>query len=258
MKISYVSDLHLDFWIPFHKNQIKWEHRTRAFIKKLIETDTENKEVLCLGGDYSHYNLQTKWMIDEFAKHYDQILVVYGNHDYYLVTGNQKNRYKSKSINRILELEDFIYTNYENVFSLREGRVFDYKGIKFGGDIMWYPIESFQQKVFFNDISNDSKLIYGMDINFENHVCSCDYANMIDKGIDVMVSHVPLIHIKSHHKYASTACYYAPVKELPKYVIMGHSHEREMYEKADSLLYMNCIGYPDNRLGEPLIMNFEV
>ncbi|MCY9419432.1 hypothetical protein MOF50_23060, partial [Bacillus inaquosorum] len=29
MKIDYVSDIHINHWIPWNVNQIKWEKRTR-------------------------------------------------------------------------------------------------------------------------------------------------------------------------------------------------------------------------------------
>ena len=258
MKVSYISDLHLDFWCPFTMNQLKWEQRTKEFVEKLVATDESEKEVLCLGGDYSHYNHQTMWMLDVFSKHYEQVFMVFGNHDFYLVSRNQANKYKNKSANRIEEIDKNALNNYENVIPLHSGRTWDYKGVKFGGDTMWYPVETFHQKVFYNDISNDSRYIKGFDINFENYISISDYSNMMDEGIDVMISHVPLIHINSHENYASTACYYTPVDMLPKYVIQAHSHERAVYEKSGSLLYMNCLGYPNNHLGKPEIRSFEL
>lgn len=268
MKISYISDLHLDFWIEWTPNQTKWEQRTREFIQKLIETDTGEREVFCLGGDYSHFNSQTLWMMSEFSKAYELVLYVEGNHDHYLVSKNQSNKYKGKydhirksqaSLARVYELEEEALKRFDNVIPLKEGRAWSRNGIKFGGDTMWYPVDTTEQQVFYDDISNDSRLIYGRNPQFDNHVSLSDYDAMVNNHkIDVMISHVPLIPIKSHADYRSTACYYTPVGFLPNYVIQGHSHERAIYEKADSKIFMNCLGYPTDNLGAPSISSFEI
>lgn len=260
MKISYISDLHLDFWIPFIPSQDKWESRTKDFIRKLIETDKGEREVLCLGGDYSHFNNQTKWMLQEFSKVYERVFLIFGNHDFYLISKNQENKYKNHSFNRIKEIDDFAIWSLHNVVPLIEGRVIEYKGIRFGGDTMWYPLKTTEQKVFFNNISNDSKLIKGFNIELEHLNSISNYETMMyDRGgIDIMLSHVPLCYIKSHSHYNSTSCYYTPVPEIPKYVIQAHSHEREIYTKDESLLYMNCMGYPEDDLGVPTILSFNI
>lgn len=258
MKISYISDPHLDFWVPFTPSQEKWEKQTRELISKLIETDKGEKEVLCLAGDYSHYNQQTLWMLETFSEHYEQVFFTFGNHDFYLVSKNQQNKYRNNSLNRIDEINNAVLSKLENVIPLYSGRVFFYKGVNFGGDTMWYPLKTVEQKMFFNNVSNDSRLIKGVNMELEHVNSIGNYQHMIDRGMDVMVSHVPLCHLKSHEKYGSTSCYYTPVDQLPPYVIQGHSHERAVYKKAGSLLYMNCGGYPQDGLGEMGIRSFEI
>ena len=257
MKISYLSDIHADFWVPFTFNQIKWEKRTKEFIEKLIETDEGERDILCLSGDYSHFNVQTMWILETFSQHYKQVFFTYGNHCMYLVSKSQEDKYNGHSQNRIDELYSKSI-ELKNVHPLFTDETFIYQGVTFGGNPMWYPISTTEQKMFFNNISNDSRLIKGVDIHLEHKKSIANYSSMMNRGIDVMISHVPLCHLRSHEKYASTACYFTQVDVLPKHVVMGHSHERAIYKKAGSSLYMNCLGYPHDSLGKPDIRNFTI
>lgn len=250
INISYVSDLHLDFHIPFTKNQIKFEQRTREFIQKLIQSDTSDKEVLVLAGDISHLNTQSYWCIDEFSKHYKQVLLCYGNHDFYLVSKSQERKYKNNSLNRINELTEMLKP-LDNVHVLTDDDyVFKYNNIKFGGLTMWYPLETPEQQMFFYNISNDSKYIKGFNI-----LCAYDedqtiYKKILKEDVDVMISHAPVINTDSHFKYNSTACYLTSVKDInADYWISGHVHEQRVYNKPYCKFYMNAIGYPKEKLG---------
>lgn len=258
MKVSYVSDLHLDFHIPFTKNQIKFEQRTKRFINTLISSDKGSKEVLVIAGDISHFNLQSYWCVDEFSKHYEHVLIVVGNHDYYLISKNQSNKYKNNSQNRVDELSHMV-DHIENVYMLTgDNIVFEYKDVRFGGVSMWYPIATTSQKMFFNNISNDSQLIKGLNIEKEHTRNQMQYETLLEKNIDVMISHFPVINIDSHFKYNSTACYLTPVRDISaKHWVFGHSHEQKVYEKPYCSFYMNAIGYPEERL-DLSIKSFEV
>lgn len=259
LKIAYISDLHLDFWVPFHKSQLKWKSRTQEFVLKLIEEDTSAREVICLGGDFSHFNRQTLWILEVFSAHYEQVFCVVGNHDYYLVSNNQETRYKKRSANRISELYELYPSVSENIHFFQKDEVMEFKGIRFGGNTMWYPLEKPEHQFFFQDVSNDSKLIKGLNMENENKKSLNVYRSVMEQGVDVFLTHVPIIPIKSHERYASFACYYTPVNQLPKYIVQGHSHENAIYTKAGSLIYMNCAGYPEeNTARKPKIESFEI
>lgn len=249
MKVSYISDLHLDFHIPFHKNQDKFRHNTERFAHMLAKTDKGEKDVLVIAGDISHFNIQSKWFIETLATHYyNQILTVFGNHDYYLVSNNQSNKYKNNSSNRIKELESMLLS-IPNVFPLHTVNQFNYNGVKFGGITMWYPLESFEQMALFNNKSNDSKLIKGFNIKEQYHEEQKIYNNLLKEDIDIMISHMPIVNIDTHFKYSSTACYLTPVDDIKvDHWIMAHSHEQKIYKKPYCTFYMNCIGYPDEKL----------
>lgn len=247
--ISYISDLHLDFHVSFTKNQIKFEQCTREFIQKLIQSDISNKEVLIVAGDVSHLNTQSYWCIDEFSKHYKQVLLCYGNHDFYLVSKSQERKYKNNSLNRINELTEMLRL-LDNVHVFTDDNyVFEYDNVKFGGLTMWYPLETPEQQMFFYNISNDSKLIKGFNISESHDENQSAYKKIVEEDVDVMISHVPVISIDSHFKYNSTACYLTPVKDIhAKHWIMAHSHEQKVYEKPYCTFYMNALGYPNEGL----------
>ena len=262
MKVSYVSDIHGDFHSPFHKSQEKWEKHTKEFINKLIETDEGDKEVLIIAGDISHFNRQTIWILESFAEHYNKIFMIYGNHCMYLVSKNQESKYKNNSMNRIIELKNMIESSpsLTNVFFFTGQEAPQiYKGVRFYGNPLWYPLETIHQKMFFSNISNDSNLIKGVNIQ-ELHEQNINHYNywIEQTGWDVVFSHFPVINIDSHEKYNSTACYLTRVKDMTGQAhIFGHSHEQKVYEKPYGTFYMNAIGYPEEQL-EMKIRHFEV
>lgn len=257
MKVSYLSDLHLDFHVPFHKSQLKWQSRTEEFIHRLIVTDEGNKEVLVIAGDLSHFNRQSIWALETLARVYQQVFFTYGNHDLYLVSKNQENKYKGVSMNRTRELHE-LASQIENVTPLFEGEIVDYKGVIFSGLPLWYPVETPEQKVFFANVSNDSRLIKRFKPNTLHSFHQSKYMQTLEQAVDVMITHFPVINIDTHFKYNSTACYLTPVLDIQaKHWVFGHSHEQKVYEKPYCNFYMNAIGYPEEKL-DISIQSFEV
>lgn len=258
MKISYISDLHLDFHVHLNKNQIKFEKKTREFVDKLIQTDKGDKEVLVVAGDLSHYNKQSVWALQEFSKVYGLVLICLGNHDYYLVSNNQSSKYKGHSRNRIAELQAMVLQDIErdNV-QLLEGEMFEYKGIIFYGSTMWYPLETYEQQSFYSGISNDSKLIKRIN-HYDEHEYQMERYNEHIEFVNIMISHVPLIEMESHKKHNSTACYLTPVEQLAPITISGHVHEQNEYiTESGNKVYINAIGYDDEN-NELIIKSFEI
>ncbi|MGG4386513.1 metallophosphoesterase, partial [Priestia megaterium] len=101
MKVDYASDLHFNHWMRWTENQIKLEKRIRELTNRLIENG--NGEVLVLAGDFSEYNSQALWILDEAAKSYERVYWTFGNHDLYLVSKSQKKEY-GDSMGRLDEL----------------------------------------------------------------------------------------------------------------------------------------------------------
>lgn len=244
MKISYLSDLHLDFWIKIKKSKEKVE----TYIQNLIDTDEGEKDVVIIAGDISHYNAQSLIALGVFSLNYNKVFYVLGNHDYYLISKSQEKRYKNSN-ERVQELVEQSEELYPNVHALLDGTVHEYNGVTFSGLTMWYPVENIEQKMFLANYSNDSVYIKGVDIH-EMHLKDIkNYCLTLDKNIDMMVSHVPVINVDTHFKYNSTSGYLCPLPDLKvKHWIFGHSHEQKIYEKPYGTFYMNALGYPDEKM----------
>lgn len=253
MKVDYISDLHLDFHIRHDGNYEKWENKTHLFLEKLLP-DTKG-EVIVIAGDLSHYNIQSKWCLEFFSKQYEHVFFVMGNHDYYLVSNGQRDKYKKKSKEREYELISLI-ESLTNVTMLSDFNVFNFNNLKIAGATSWYPLAEFKDVSFFNTVSNDSKLITGLDIGNENYHESLGYENMED--VDILVTHVPPIIIDSHHKHGDTSCYLNELKGIKaRYHVFGHCHEQAVYNKAGIKFYINSIGYPDEWMHNMNPMNYE-
>lgn len=256
MKISYISDLHLDFHVPFTKNQIKFEKRTREFIQKLIKTDKKRREVLIIAGDLSHLNKQSYWAVNEFSKVYERVLVTFGNHDYYLISNNQSHKYKNHSGNRTKELVSMLQSLQNVHVFTNDAPIFKYKDVKFGGLTMWYPLDTDERIRFFSEMSNDSKLIKGFNIKEAYGDDIKLYNRLLEEGIDVLVTHVPVFRTMSHYINKNTHCYMSPVDVInAKKLVFGHVHEQEVYRMNGYDAYVNALGYP-NELAWKEIRNF--
>jgi predicted phosphodiesterase len=188
MKIDYVSDVHADFWVNFVPNQQKWETRTKEFAKSLIPT--KKGELLIVAGDFSNLNRQSKWLFEVWSQEYEQIFVVFGNHDYYLDSKSMMKKYKS-SVNRINEMKTY-FDEVANITVLERFQVVEHKGVRFAGDTAWYPVKSQKEQNYFNQVTNDSKLIRGFYIPDAYDVHQEAYGLL--KEADVIVTHVPPIH----------------------------------------------------------------
>ena len=258
MIIDYLSDPHLNHWIKWIPNQQKWELQTREFSRTLIKDGYG--EVLVIAGDFSEWNCQTLWFLDEVAKHYERVYFTYGNHDLYILSKSQKKKYKD-SLGR---LNEFITeaSKIDSVIPLIK-TVDEYKGVVFAGDVMWYSLSSYEDLSFYNEVSNDSVYI---EINgcTSEEVCSklnkesLDwYVTLENKHIDVFVSHVPPLHTPlSKHK--PNGCYMVDIPFInAKHWICGHSHNQGEFEKAGVKFYMNSIGYPSENL-ELRLRSFEI
>lgn len=238
MKVDYISDLHLDFHIRMNSNQKKYEENTYKFLEQLLPK--EKGEVLVIAGDISHYNIQSYFALKFFSEQYDKVYFVTGNHDYYLVSGEQEKKYKKNSKKREFELFDMISSLY-NVVYLNNYTIHEHNGVTFAGDTNWYPLQDIHEKSFFYNVSNDSKLIRGMLIEELSQQQHYQY-DQLDK-VEVLVTHVPSIQINSHIKYNSYYCYLNQLDPKAKHHVFGHCHEQNVYDKAGYNFYINALGY---------------
>lgn len=252
MQVDYISDLHLDFYIKHNGDYKKWEVKTHEFLKSLLPN--KQGEILTIAGDLSHYNIQSFWAVEFFSKVYEHVFVTFGNHDYYLVSNGQRKKYKNNSVNRVAELY-FMLSEIGNVTVLQDFEVKEYKGYKIAGSTSWYPLTEFKDYNFFKTHSNDSVLIAGLDIKYENYREHEKYKAMED--VDILVTHVPPIMIDSHHIYGESSCYLNELKDIKaNYHVFGHCHEQAIYNKAGIRFSINALGYPQEWINHMNPMNY--
>ena len=248
MKIDHVADMHINHWVPFIPNQLKWEKRTREFVRRILRKKTG--EVLVLAGDFSEVNAQTIWVLDEASKHYEMVYWTFGNHDLYLLSKRDNKKYKHHSLNRVKEVIEKT-AHIENVIPLIQ-RTHTFKGKTFAGDVLWYLPKSMQDWDFYRNVSNDSAYIKHQEAWNMDDVARLLYKSSADwydgvegQDIDVMVTHVPPVH-PSISPYSPNGCYHSTVPFLAApHWICGHSHLQGVFEKAGTTFHMNCVGYPN-------------
>lgn len=247
MKVDYVSDLHFNHWMTWIDNQLKWEKRTRDLTNRLIGNG--NGEVLIIAGDFGEWNCQALWILDEASKHYERVYFTYGNHDLYLLSKNQKKKYRD-SIGR---LEEFVEkaSKIKKVVPLIKS-VDTYKGKVFAGDMMCYLPKTLKDWQFFKEVSNDSNYIIINGYTRENGIRkmwkeSQDWYESIENiNIDVFVSHVPPVH-NPFSPFEPNMLYMVDVPYInANNWVCGHDHIQNKFTKAGVNFYMNAIGYPQH------------
>lgn len=257
MKFDYINDVHLDFWVPLDNNQLKFEKKTKEFANRMLPEQPTN--TLLIGGDLGHYNKQNYWFLEELAKVYTNILLVIGNHDFYMITKNQEKKYQYNSFNRVKEMKEL--ANQLPQVTYLEGNTFEIDGVTFGGTGMWYDF-SYGQKHLgknFEDIrkewswfSNDSRKIKGF-LTEERYESEKEKLEKIIQQSDVVLTHVGPLHEFSPYRQEevlfNSFYFFDGEKYIQKYQskiwCFGHVHIREQYYKNDWTFISYGLGYPD-------------
>lgn len=199
IQFDLISDIHLDFWLrrkgPTAEDNVREVER---FAERLLPQTVS--EVLVIAGDLGHRNQQNVELLHALKRYYTHILVVAGNHDYYLV--NSKERYKLQtSMNRWSEMKS-LGTAIEGIHYL-EGDVFEWNGVRYGGAGMWYDF-SYGINVLGKSLS-EMMGIWSNQLNDRNYTIGAprrpleffwEQKAQLDRIIhdsDVIITHVPRI-----------------------------------------------------------------
>lgn len=249
--VDYMSDLHIDFHARQINNTIKWRKNTLDVLQQCVDQSKIQSHILVLAGDISHWNLQTKWVLEYFAELYDKVLMTYGNHDLYLVSKTQENKYKRDSFKRLFEIIDFA-ENHDKICLLSRNRptkITTEWGSKISvfGDFMYYPLNSTTAQNFYENVSNDSSFVLLESFDKEYEKSKIAYENWLQNEsqqaeYSLFVPHVPPIWTPSHSRY-QPECYLAPVDELPPNTIFGHTHENFVKDIGGIQWATNTWGY---------------
>lgn len=241
VSIDFVSDLHVNHYVQICSCDNQWKRETKEFIWENYLVD-QKSEAIVLAGDYSEINRQSIWLIESFAEAYDHVLVVFGNHDHYMVGKEIMDVYEGSSENRVSEVVNH-FKNSPNIHFLQNKTV-EIGGLTFAGSRLWYDIKSAENLKFYNLRSNDSKYIFPdpSTIYKKYHEADMAFYESLEH-VDVMITHVPPVIPPSGGKISEL--YVTPVKKFKaKHWICGHQHLVENFKIEDTVFHMNAVGYP--------------
>ena len=251
MNIAYINDLHIDHHIKYNKNKEKYYESIKTFIINLINKSHLNeKDVLIIAGDLSHYNDISHLVLKTFSQYFNIVFFVPGNHDYYLISKNQLNKHQS-SYNRVKNLILRCY-DLKNVIIFHSSFNNNYyKNKLFGGLTMTSLPKTEEEITFYNLFMNDKKYINN-DVSYLNNKDVNQYYKLKDKHLDVFISHYPIITTDTHLRHlndGSMGSYKCQVNELIAPInFFGHVHEIKNYHFNNFHFYTNALGYPHESL----------
>jgi len=253
MKISILSDLHLDFWS--NPNNSDYYRLWKALDQCL--DGSEEVEVLIVAGDLTHEPSQL-YILDKIAAryHYKKIFCVLGNHDLYLNTPKLCESYKD-SKNKAKA-----YFSYKSdVVTILDGNIVKYRGITFGGTMAFYD-GSFTSGIsakrnnpitYWKECMNDAYYIKGYQDFYEIFEEERPKIEAILEA-DIIITHVcpstKFDAFQDIYRYVEMNMFFSfDGKEYlqrtnAKYWIYGHSHGQNIFEEYGVKCLMNTLGYP--------------
>ncbi len=272
MKISILSDLHIDFSIPQKDpNRIK-DYYISDLFHDVLDPDPE-VEVLVVAGDIGHHNAQDFKVLEIISRvfSYKKIFIVAGNHNCYHSS-------KHSTAKRITEFWNFKDPN--GVIEVLNGNVIEYKGVRFGGGMGWYD-GTYATKTLRHPANHNQMLdLWEYSMNDRHYIDGLtDYMQMFEvelpkildtyKDCDVMITHInPTIRRigmdKKYRDILSSGFYafdgeYLLADSSAKYWIFGHQHDPISYEVHGVKLLCNPFGYPSEALtAKRCIIDIEV
>lgn len=266
MKVAYISDVHIDSWVKSRDDEDRLQSEFFDLLEFLfghLDIQKHGCEALIIAGDLSHYNDLTKRFLEMMREVFPAVLVVPGNHDYYLIRENAE-KYNNYSSLRIKELKEICS---ELDVHFLDGQIVEINDKKFAGtmgswDMSYYldyykreftPTENEIKQYWLNGINDSNFMMDGMkprlksntyewgDRGLINHFNIVNFSetefNKIKNyndydNIDVMVTHyAPIVasNLPEHYKIPSTTFFcYNGIKDLeriqPKFWIFGHQH----------------------------------
>jgi len=259
---DFVSDLHLDFYSYGHVPQGKQKKMLVKYVQSLLPD--EPSDVIIIGGDISHYNVQFIWLFNELKNHYKHILFTTGNHDRYLINNNQCKKYDFNSDKRIDEIRE-IADRIDGVHYL-DGTTIDIEGTVFGGFPGWHDgyycremgmVDEKKINDLYFERMMDGKCIKGLTEYDQYMNEEMDKLLRIVDESHVIVSHYgPMAPPNMPMKYQvlTSGFYYYEGREIlskddpyctnPLVYIFGHTHDQYDFMYHRTNLISNPIGYP--------------
>lgn len=268
-----ISDIHLDFWVKMDTDPRKTVKKMKEFIEKILP-DEKLSNTLLIAGDLGHYNLQNATFLKEMREHYKNILLVFGNHDYYMISKKMIDKFKDDSLNRTKDMLEMA-GKIEGVQYLN-GNIVELDGIKFGGTGMWFdfsfgiqkhhcPIS--RQEYLYKEYMNDHYHMRGLPRQSLNMFWNeQNKLNGVIEGSDVIMTHYGPDWSKVPSDYMdnpTTSFYFFDGKPYfdkikGKTWLFGHTHRHYDYMKHGCWFINNAFGYPKEFTKSRKIVNIPI
>jgi UDP-2,3-diacylglucosamine pyrophosphatase LpxH len=258
-KFNLISDIHINDWIKMDTNLNKMNIKIEEFVKSMLPDELTS--TIVIAGDLGDYNIQNFIFLKELKNYFHNIILVFGNHDYYLVTKKASQKYDNQSINRISEMKE-LFNKLDNVYLL-DGNTITIDGLTYGGCTMWYDL-SYGLNILKKDLKEikhiwktefyDNELIKFNLINeifpmFNSEKAKLD--TVLEKS-DVIVTHIspdycniPYEHQKdlgSSFFFFDGGDYFDKIKD--KIWCFGHIHTQTDYIAYDCRFINASLSYP--------------
>jgi len=279
MRIAYLSDIHVDFWVTEKNIQKKRLHTEIDTLIKNLNPMPAN--VFIIAGDLGHYFQQNCEFLKKIREIYEDVILVNGNHDLYLISRSMQEKYSFESLNRVTGIKEFC--SKDPGLHYLDGETIKIKGITFGGAGMSWD-DSYYQKIKgfkpskseiiqeFRDTMNDSRLIFSdginpRKINIDDYHYNFNSFSTFDPlaffkkekkkienitSADVMITHyspvVPPSIRKEYKNISSTFFYYNGDDDIqridPEFWVFGHTHDYYEFMYRHTKFLCNPLGYP--------------
>ena len=253
LSIDYVSDLHLAFYLKASKNDGFRNEDIKEFIKNTIVPKIKG-EILIIAGDLSEYINSNIFFLNECANHYDKVLYIAGNHEYYLswIIGMEMKKQYKESTNKILDIISSLEGNDKVIFLDRNEPLYhglyNYNDFSIAGDTLWYYPKTIRDWYFYLANSNDSRLIISKTDNIITKIkhlnkASITWYDSLPYYVDIIATHVPPLYNPQSSK-AKNGCYFTPVDIIKTDTwIYGHDHVKSSFQKNGCRFLSNPWGY---------------
>ncbi|MBP1991417.1 metallophosphoesterase [Paenibacillus eucommiae] len=260
-----ISDIHLDFWITTGWHIFNKKQSLQAFAASLLPE--RPSAVLIIAGDLGHRNKQNYKLLKELKNYYSYILLVAGNHDYYMESSSTRYSYAYDSVNRFTEMKKYAQS-LSNVYML-DGDIITIDGISYGGCGMWYDFQygiqilnSNYAKIYKHwlAVSNDAVCTRGItrattDMFYAEKsklLRILPHSDVIITHFSPDWSHAPLsrkLDLTTSFYYFDGAPYFPFIKN--KIWCFGHLHNRMDYSLHGCRFFNAALGYPQENKGIP-------
>lgn len=281
MTIDYISDVHFDTHLGLWSH-VQREHFERNFEAVFVPIfETKSSDTLIVAGDigeHNRQNIEALRLIREWIG-YRHIVLVMGNHDWFLANRAAIDDYNERSANRVNEFKELVAK--EEGLYLLDGDVVEIEGIRIGGAMSWYDgsycfhnlnpyytkDREYLQRVWC-ELNPDGDHIFGIEAFDDLLPGELAKLERVYMESDVIVTHInPSIrpeHTAKRWSQEDTTGFFTfdgsrfLVDTPAQFWIFGHTHIPLEYQRHGVQCRSNPLGYPNERWKDFRVKHIEI